>query len=114
EGVLSRTWKGNVPPVRFAPHDVVLRFSRIRSGDSPDASQTDCIEIFNEQDGRNNVHDIILDHCSFSWSTDENMAIMGRYTGPRPAPPGGVSNADYHDADDRSEERRGGINLTRR
>lgn len=99
DGILIRKGKSNVTPIRIATHDVVIRFIRIRSGDSPDASQTDCIEIFNEQDGRNNVHDIILDHCSFSWSTDENMAIMGRYTGPRPVPPGGVSNADYHDAE---------------
>lgn len=96
DGILIRKANPKVTPMRIATHNVVMRCIRIRTGDSPDGSQTDCLEMYQGYDQRDAVRDIIIDHCSFSWSTDENLAIMGRYIGPRPVPPGGVSNPDFH------------------
>jgi len=82
DGILIRKAKSAVPlaPLCIRTHDVVVRGLRIRTGDSPDKTQSDCLDISSE-DETDSVHDIILDHCSFSWSTDENLAIMGRYIG---------------------------------
>jgi pectate lyase len=53
-------------------HDVVIRHIRFRPGSSPDADlgASDALSIAGE-----NAHDVIIDHCSFSWATDENVDI---------------------------------------
>lgn len=59
-------------------HDVVIRFLRFRPGDhlprdEVDWGSLDAVDIGLVDSDR--VHDIILDHCSFSWATDENIGI---------------------------------------
>ena len=51
-------------------HDVVLRYLRIRSGKvgSPASGQVN-IQI------ENGAHDVVIDHCSLSWTLDENLNI---------------------------------------
>jgi len=61
-------------------HDVVIRYLRVRVGDGPegpDPENRDCIDISGEAD---KVYNVVIDHCSFSWSTDENVAT---WYGPR-------------------------------
>jgi hypothetical protein len=50
-------------------HDVIIRSIRVRVGDNPEGPNPD------RRDGISvgNSYNIILDHCSFSWATDENM-----------------------------------------
>ena len=53
-------------------HDVVVRHLRVRPGDGPlgrDAGDRDCIGLSGAR-----AHNVIIDHCSASWGTDENMA----------------------------------------
>ncbi|MEX1268585.1 MAG: T9SS type A sorting domain-containing protein [Balneolaceae bacterium] len=61
-------------------HDVVVRFIRFRPGDylknkeaEVDWASLDAVDIGLE--GSDDVHDIIFDHCSFSWAMDENIGI---------------------------------------
>lgn len=61
-------------PIAIFTHDVIIRGLRIRIGDdlptqSPD--NRDCIAI------QNSSYNVIIDHCSFSWATDENLSILG-------------------------------------
>ncbi len=51
-------------------HDVVIRHIRIRPGSNPgvDLGGSDAVTIAN-------AHEVIIDHCSFSWATDENVDI---------------------------------------
>ena len=53
-------------------NDVVIRHVRFRPGSNPgaDLGDSDAITISGV-----NAHDIIIDHCSFSWATDENVDI---------------------------------------
>lgn len=56
-------------------HDIVMRYLRIRSGPGgyggDNSNQGDCIQIYGK-----NAHNIILDHLSLSWSTDETLSIV--------------------------------------
>lgn len=64
-------------------HDVILQHLRFRPGEfgRPKKSGGD-------QDGLSTVggaRDVIVDHCSFSWGTDENLSASGpRFTGNTP------------------------------
>jgi lysophospholipase L1-like esterase len=70
--------------LNIATHDVIVQHLRIRPGawDRPARSGHD-------QDGlstQGGAHHVIVDHCSFSWATDENLSIGGpRFDGPDPA-----------------------------
>ena len=58
-------------------HDVVVRYLRARPGDhpfGPGGENRDCIALSGEGD---RVHDVIIDHCSGSWGTDENFQLWG-------------------------------------
>ncbi len=57
-------------------HDVILRFIRIRTGRRDDFGnqEGDCLVLTGD------CHNVIVDHCSFSWSNDENVSIW--QTGP--------------------------------
>ena len=68
--------------VSVRTHDVIMQHLRIRPGDAgqpirsgwePDALSTS---------GRD-AHDIVVDHCSLTWATDENLSASGpRLEGP--------------------------------
>ena len=52
-------------------HDVVVRYLRSRPGDrASKASEMDAISIWDS-------HDLIIDHCSATWSTDECLSVTG-------------------------------------
>jgi hypothetical protein len=63
-------------------HDVVIRHLRIRVGEAgaPKSSGWD-------EDGISTLaaHDVIVDHCTITWATDENLSASGpRFTGTTP------------------------------
>jgi pectate lyase len=50
-------------------HDVVIRYVRFRPGDGGTADDShDALTVYGE-----GVHDVVVDHCSFSWAIDENV-----------------------------------------
>lgn len=56
-------------PLKIKTHDVVIRYIRSRPGSSTEITDTlDAISIGNRKGG---VYNIIIDHSSFSWATDE-------------------------------------------
>lgn len=63
-------------------HDVIIRHIRIRPGAGKRARKSGW-----EVDGlaTNASHDVIVDHCSITWSTDENLSASGpRFDGETP------------------------------
>ena len=57
-------------------HDVVLRHLRIRPGEAGHAKKSGW-----EVDGistSRGAYDVIVDHCSFEWATDENLSASGQ------------------------------------
>lgn len=64
--------------VQIQTNHVIVRFVRFRPGDylqgkEVDWSSLDAVDIGLENSDE--VHDIIFDHCSFSWAMDENIGI---------------------------------------
>ncbi len=60
--------------IRVQTHDVVIRYLRIRPGDhtgTPSAENRDAISIGSSGE----VYNVVIDHCSLSWATDENVEI---------------------------------------
>ena len=65
-------------PLNVETHDVVIRHIRVRPGDSPlgyTPEHRDCIQLYGLPDTP--CHDVIVDHCSGSWGTDENFQAFG-------------------------------------
>lgn len=58
-------------------NDVIIRFIRIRTGRRDDFAMQEgaCIVLMED------CYNIIIDHCSFSWSNDENVTVW-RTSGP--------------------------------
>ena len=56
-------------------HDVVIRHIRVRPGEAGHAKKSgwDADAITSSKGS----HDVIVDHCSFSWATDENLDTWG-------------------------------------
>jgi hypothetical protein len=68
--------------IDIATHDVVVRHIRVRPGDGGRArlsgSDYDAISTIA-------ARDVIVDHCSLTWATDENLSASGpRFTGRTP------------------------------
>jgi hypothetical protein len=65
-------------------HDVIVRHIRIRPGAGTRAKKSGW-----EVDGLatgGGAHDVIVDHCSLTWATDENLSASGpRFNGATPA-----------------------------
>lgn len=56
-------------PLKIETHDVIVRYLRSRPGSHPDEIGTlDALTISNEH---GDLYNVIVDHCSFSWATDE-------------------------------------------
>ena len=64
-------------------HDVVVRHVRVRVGSAGNARFAGWEEdAFSTRGG---AHDVIVDHCTFTWATDENLSASGpRFTGTEP------------------------------
>jgi len=60
-------------------HDVVIRYIRIRVGSHPNDNESrDAITIGrHNSDDADEIYNIVIDHCSLNWSTDEVMGITG-------------------------------------
>lgn len=54
-----------------ATHDVIVRYLRSRLGDDTN-QESDCIDVLNGADN------VIIDHCSATWSVDECLSLSGR------------------------------------
>ncbi len=55
----------------IATHDVVVRHLRIRPGDGGMPKRSGDIDAITTVRG---AHDVIVDHCSLTWATDENLS----------------------------------------
>jgi pectate lyase len=61
-------------------HDVLLQHIRIRTGDANEVQvpwEVDALTTIGEE-----AHDIVIDHCSFSWGIDETLSVSGPPDGP--------------------------------
>jgi hypothetical protein len=70
--------------INVGTHDVILRHIRVRSGagQRPKKSGWE-MDAFSSIGG---AHDVIVDHCSMTWATDENLSASGpRFDGANPA-----------------------------
>ena len=57
----------------ISTHDVVMRFLRLRPGTpSGTTDSSDGLTVWNN--GAGDPYNVVVDHCSFSWATDENLA----------------------------------------
>lgn len=66
----------------IASHDIVIRHIRIRPGEAGSAKSSDWGEDSISTAAARNV---IVDHCSLTWATDENLSASGpRFTGKTP------------------------------
>lgn len=65
-----------------ATHDVVIRHLRIRPGEAGAAKGSDWGE---DAISTASARDLVVDHCSLTWATDENLSASGpRFTGETP------------------------------
>ena len=72
-------------PLRIYGHDAIVRYLRVRVGDDPfgpNPENRDALGIGGYPD-KGSGYNIIVDHCSFSFGTDENVAVWGGPRGPR-------------------------------
>lgn len=61
----------------IATHDVLLQHLRVRAGDDPDGPEPggrDSLSIDGGPGGAHDVHDVVVDHCSFTWGIDEGAS----------------------------------------
>jgi pectate lyase len=65
DGICLRNFTFNI-----ATHDVVVRYLRSRLGDLS-AQESDSITLVS------GAHDVVLDHCSATWSIDESLSLAG-------------------------------------
>ena len=65
--------------ISIRTHDVIVKHIRVRPGEAGEAKNSGW-EIDGLNAFRSNAHDIIVDHCSFSWATDENLSVSGPRT----------------------------------
>jgi len=54
-------------PVKLSKPNVIVRYIRFRAGDLPNKSMTS-LDV-------ENTHHVILDHCSLTWSMEENLTM---------------------------------------
>jgi hypothetical protein len=71
-GVAIKVRESTNSPMLIQTHDVIVRYLRLRPG--PSARSSDNVDTIQISGG---AHDVILDHLSTSWPTDEGINIVG-------------------------------------
>ena len=56
-------------------HDILIQHVRVRIGDDPVTSNSDNRDALGLNAGFGEVYNIVIDHCSFSWATDEIISM---------------------------------------
>lgn len=67
--------------LRVKSHDVLVQHLRVRPGDlsdGPDKENRDALAMTGDSQGNIGVFNVVIDHCSFSWGTDENVSTWYR------------------------------------
>jgi hypothetical protein len=75
-GIMIRGWSLLI----YNTHDVLVQHLRIRVGDDPvgpDVGNRDNMWI-GALDGMN-TYNVVIDHCSFSWATDETVSVWDHW-----------------------------------
>jgi pectate lyase len=69
--------------IDIATHDVIIQHLRVRPGEAGAAKRSGLeIDAISTLGG---AHDVIVDHCSLTWATDENLSASGpRFEGRDP------------------------------
>ncbi len=71
-GIALRVGRSLNSPLLIQAHDVIVRHIRVRPG--PSGIPSDNVDTIQVSGG---AHDVILDHLSTSWPTDEGINIVG-------------------------------------
>ena len=61
--------------ITILTHDVLIQHIRIRVGDDQDGPAKEDRDALKIHNNYKQTHNVIIDHCSFSWSIDENVSI---------------------------------------
>jgi pectate lyase len=77
-GILLRANGGSGDLIHIETHDVVIRYLTLRRGPPSSTSDTNALTIY--KNNSTNVYNIIVDHCSMSWTNDR---ILMSWYGPR-------------------------------
>jgi hypothetical protein len=56
-----------------ATHDVLIQHIRVRAGDDPNGPSFENRDALRVGSTDNSAKNVVIDHCSFSWGTDENV-----------------------------------------
>ncbi|MFH0891176.1 MAG: sugar-binding protein, partial [Candidatus Falkowbacteria bacterium] len=58
-----------------ATHDVLVQHIRVRAGDAAEGPSKDNRDSLKIDNDAGNTYNVVIDHCSFSWSVDENASV---------------------------------------
>ncbi|RYF19995.1 MAG: right-handed parallel beta-helix repeat-containing protein [Flavobacteriales bacterium] len=67
--------------IEVLTHDVIIQHIRVRPGDAGQAQKSGSFEPDGLATVGGKAYSIIVDHCSFTWSVDENLSASGDRTG---------------------------------
>lgn len=74
---LKNSPKNTKPALKIKTHDVVVRYIRSRPGSNPnEAGEDGTLDALTIASGSEEVYNIIVDHSSFSWATDEVVSVF--------------------------------------
>lgn len=70
-------YASHVAPFFFAnTHDVIIRYIRVRPGTNNGSTGRGAITFFDLGNG-GDIYNIMVDHCSVSWASDEQIQVYG-------------------------------------
>ena len=74
-GITLRNNDNPKAPIEIWTHEVIIRYLRSRPGPFPQGNENSRGITIANNDPAVKPHNIIIDHCSFSWSTEELIII---------------------------------------